>query len=311
MSEKGFLDNYKEKVISPNFPNGRLSMAGGLTSPNVELSSYSSLLSYDNLFTDTKYHCVDKKFIHFTSWDNALKILESGYLRMSQFNKLDDKKELVYAAEIFENKNKNDNDWIKTKKNKYCLSACKSSNENISSSDMWNTYGKEGYGVCIEYSLEMGNFPVMLLGNIFYGDKELDVIKNLHKDYLTFNKRTGLSIQDPIETNIELFAFHKTEEFAKEKEKRLFFRYEKFISKIYNSLIETSIEENNEKMNYFKLYFSGRENEFPLGLPKIRIERIILGPNCTSEIEKLTTFKELNANYNYSIIPFCEIKLML
>ena len=83
-------------------------------------------LMYENLFKDTKYKYIgDNKFLHFTSAENLIRILESGSLRMSDFNNLADKNEFVYGLKVF-GESFSSYKICNINEKLFCLSACKS-----------------------------------------------------------------------------------------------------------------------------------------------------------------------------------------
>ena len=311
---------FESDVLQKTFPNARFASAGMMGSPDIAPSSFKAEISPENLFKDTEYEYKGNgKFIHFTSLLALKSILDTGWIRMSEFSNLVDKQELVFASSIFENDSFYSQEFNKLehlKRNVFCLSACESSFETQSDSFMWEIYGDKGTGVFIEFEYTNKEPYFHNLGNVLYGKENLKPLKLLKELYDQFRKETNnFSIQDIFNVILEIKAFHKANRYHSEKEVRLLFKQDK---NWYEEHDHTSIYEDfnsAQEVKYFsKLYLKGRnpivtdenlkkhsEIEICKYYPQIEIKRICLGYNISIEnkVDIMTFISKLKSIHKY------------
>lgn len=318
------VDKFIKEVINPMFPNARFASSFMHSGYEEPATSFEGKLSPINLFKDTDYEYKgDHKFIHYTSLLGLKAILETGYLRMSEFGNLIDKNELQYASEIFI-----DNPIFQIKKEKleqlkenlFCLSMCESNEKTKRNAFLWEVYGDKGKGAVIEFELTKKNPKHFLLGNIQYRNETLDKLRELKKNAVNFEiNNNGFFPNNFIELLTEIQSFHKSKRYNAEKEVRLFLKTDK---RQYEEHQRESIYKDinsNQEVKYFnKLYLKGKhpfmDFKYPFSdeddavfneFPQIEIKNIILGYNISTEnkddLADLFCSIKREHNYDYKI----------
>ena len=314
------VDKFKKEVIHPFFPNADFASTFMVSSPEELATSFEGKLSQINLFKNTDYEYKgDGKFIHYTSLLGIKSILETGFIRMSEFGNLIDKNELQYAAEIFIDNpifqiRKEELEQLKEKV--FCLSMCESNDEIKRNAFMWEIYGDKGKGVVIEFELTKKKPKLFLLGKVQYGEEKLQKLKKLKKTAENVKKdNDGFFPNNFPELLMEIKSFHKSKRYDAEKEVRLFLKTDKRqyeehkLESVYKDI------NSNQEVKYFnKLYLKGRhpflELNYPFSdevdavfneFPQIEIKSIILGFNISIEnkVEITDLLNEIKKNYSY------------
>lgn len=309
------IDIFKKDVLHPLFPFAKFSLTSTTSSNNLPPRSFNALISMNEIFEKTKYEFnPDTPFIHFTSLPALGQILQSGFLRMSDFNCLSDKSELLFGSKVFSDC---ENEKIKeAKANIFSLSACLSHQETLNNQHMWNQYARQGMGCAIEYKFVSTNIHNMVFGKILYGKRDLKNLRKLKKLNEKFKKEHDFEVADLPMLLLKVSAFHKQCKFKSEKEVRLLF---------YNETTEpnyfihrnhyTDFYSDQQVRNFIKLYIKGKNPYLPASHPKyendliyepeIEISRVIIGPNCsdilntTEHIKKIQTTQNINFDFWY------------
>lgn len=283
---------FEEQVIKPVFPNAYINSKrfnGGR--PNEVSTSFQGQLSNKNLFAETPYEYKgDGLFLHFTSFSILSTILNSGFLRMSEFNCLNDKTELFFATSNVFNSPYNDLNKLEgDKSNLFCLSACQSSLETITDEFMWNEYAADGKGCAIEYKFSVNPAYKYLLGKVQYGECKLKPLKDVHDLASQLKAKNNYCIESLPTFLTKISAFHKEERFNRENEVRLLFQLESSFGKIElppNHYVD--FYKDNTLKNFIKLYLKGNheyvknDDEDMLGVfPQIEITKIVFGPQVS------------------------------
>ncbi|WP_228236965.1 DUF2971 domain-containing protein [Allomuricauda sp. M10] len=180
-----------------------------------EMSFDARLSNKNQAFSEGQYYFKgEKKFIHWTSVQNLMSIINYREIRLYNLHNSSDSEEFSYAAEKL-NIDKNRVDY--SKKYLYTLSFCKATE--LANEDLWKEYGKNYQGVAIEFEIvnnpnEWDNF---MLSEVFYEIPQdflamENELKIFHEKYP--NARTFIDLG-------KLIAFHKKPDFSKELEVRL------------------------------------------------------------------------------------------
>lgn len=306
-SVKKITDLYFEQVLKPLLPNiqsaGYSSVGGDGYFDNATL--YLSVKS--NIFNDSIYQFKDElTFIHYTSIDKLLSILNEGKIRLYDLNNMTDPTELHYG---FNELNQTINfERIKIlKSHLFSFSFCRYQETKTSEDfDLWRLYGSDGNGVGIVFTIEkenLNNWFHFLLSDIQYGPEKLDIFKDFTKRDRDFKKKHNELIQlfQTDELLIQLAALHKNDIYKTEKEVRLVYKdlrinsYEvdfKRVQDIYESMnsygdavnyicldifskkltenIKKSYESKNDKL-------IEEANFLNINTPKIKIKKIVTG----------------------------------
>lgn len=312
------VKNFQKEVINPVLPNAKFASSLMFTSPEEAAKNFTGDLSPIKLFQNSPYEYKGEyKFIHFTSLFGLKAILESGFLRMSEFGNLIDNNELLFSSSIFE-----DNmlfevtkDKIKTLKNNvFCLSLCESTDDTLKNNFMWEIYGDKGKGVIIEIEFTKNNPDFFLLGSILYGNENLNPIREIKRLTEEFASKNDDFIPNNFpEFLLELQAFHKSKKYNSENEVRFLMKEKK--QQYDEHKLETIYKDFNSKqeVKYFnKLFLKGQHpylktddsqnkikilNEFP----QIEIKKIILGFNISIEnkVDIYSLLNKIKTEHNY------------
>ena len=268
--------------------------------PNAE-RSFGNELSLKNIFTGSQYEYKgDYTFVHFTSLSGLSSILNSGFLRMSEFRHLDDNSELKYAYNAIENFPNSNVD--KLKDNFFCLSMCEYSDRIINEEYMWKKYGGKGRGCAIVFNIEEAQYTNYAIGRVLYGANELKPIKKSINAFFN-NYRNQQLIGFDYDAMLSIAPFHKRMDYKKETEVRLLFYMHKASwdehkwPTIYKDITPKI------KARYFnKLFFedthpfinnhkSINREDINLLAPIIKLHKIVLGDNLSQiEIKQVYDF---------------------
>lgn len=299
------IKKYEQDVIKVVFPNARFSQTQLFCNPDIPVKSFEGHFSSSDLFMGTPYqNSGDGMFLHFTSLPVLSQILNSGFLRMSEFNCLNDESEILFAQEVISSKTNSNK--LKTEKSKmFSLSACESKPEIILDSHMWSEYGDDGKGCVLEYKYTSPKIFKMSFGKIQYGKRDLKPLKEIVGLVNSFAKKNeGFKINNLTELLTPIFAFHKDIKFQKEKEIRLFYYQDGSLRNDGPHINQyKDIYKNNQCRNFIKIYLKGKNqyvpypglpNEKALGVsPQIEITKIILGPNVKNEFDTIQQINRL------------------
>ncbi len=267
------------------------------------------------------FYSGDLKFIHWTSVNNLLSIINSREIRMYNLYNSDDEDEFAFAAEILGLENKVINFL---KKYYFTFSFCNSTE--LNNRHLWENYGKNHKGVALEFSIE--NEPQywerFMLADVEYGSSEH--FKNFTNGIELLKKKynvdfTGVNIA-------KLIGFHKKQNFLNEKEVRLasHFPYEyeeqyiKFAKPEFridsnrnriteyisvplwvnnnSEYVKNAIAELSRVSQYNDKYFETK--------PKIKIAKIYFGENCGLKSQEFFSYQKriheiFLDNYGYKI----------
>lgn len=312
------VEKFRREVINSVFPKAQFETSFMVGSPEQAPNSFEPKLSSGELFQNTDYeYDGDGKFIHYTSLISLKMILESGFLRMSEFGNLIDEKELLYAASVFDGNPLFKFDQKKLnhlKENLFCLSLCQSNEKTKRNHLMWEVYGQKGKGVIIELELNKKDPFFFLLGKIKYGEEALEPIKRLMQLAEGFSKNNeGFFPNNFMEFMMEIQSFHKVKIFEGEEEIRLLMKEEKVQYEDHkHETIYKDINSNQEVKYFNKLFLKERypyEDSIKIdsnidvldSYPQIEIKNIILGYNISTQNKvDITDFlNDLKSRHSY------------
>jgi len=289
-----------------------------ITGPRVagRISITDALISSEKLFEGTQYKFDESSFfVHFTSLSALSQILQSGFLRMSDFNCLSDKSELHFASHMFDNCTV---EQVKEKKSKILsLSACLSTAEILNNEHMWNQYACKGMGCAIEYKFVTTNIHNMVFGKVLYGKENLKNLQQLKKLNEQFKNENDFEVTDLPMLLLKISAFHKNIKYKNEQEVRLLFYNESDYPKdfVHRNRYEDFYSDQQVR-NFIKLYIKGKNPknlmshvEYDKKLmhePEIEISKVIIGPNNPKpfEVAKLLHQCKNEQGYNFEICFF-------
>lgn len=288
---------YFREVLNKYFPKAHLKTSTIWESRGIKPDFFDGEISTYNLFEQTPYEYKGhNRFIHFTSSEKLKAILKSGYLRMASLDSLEDDKEVHFAAKVID---PNCNYEIgAASENLFSLSACESSQSNITNENMWMEYGDKHAGCILEYSFSKMELFRMNFGVIRYGEENLSDLKKLVLSSNSFHNEFGFSVSKLPVFLKTILSFHKKQSFDFEREIRLLFepdiilpneRFEhiscdikgfrrvyKLLFKEFNKLPEHPNFDLETKLHHY---------------PQIELKRVILGQktskNELKEINKL------------------------
>ncbi len=304
MNREEYLDKVNDEFLSILYKYIPYKMiAGGGYS---EMSFDARLSNKNKDFTESKYYYKgDKRFIHWTSVQNLMSIINYREIRLYNLHNSSDADEFTYSAEKL---NLADNQIDYSKKYLYTLSFCKSSE--LDNPNLWKDYGKNYRGVALEFEIvnnpsEWNNF---MLSEVFY---------KTPNDFLEMEKGLNVFLKKypDAKTYIDLgklIAFHKKPNFSQELEIRLSTYFPFNNTEEYEKFCNTEFRFNKgrpRETNYFglKLWV---DNESPFVKsdkpkldrrlcasesyfaenPQIKITDIHFGKNCGISNEEFIPF---------------------
>lgn len=201
---------YLHEVVQPSFPF--IESLGGYSykyqpgdKPEVSFHLPKHFVSFKNKNKnedkDREYYSEAKHFIHYTSLNNAVNILNDGFFRLNSLAYMDDPQELLYAGnEILGNYELSELKDLKERI--FCISMCEYGQNNPDMFDSWRLYGEKGNGVGIVFKFSSdvewwyGNYLSQIhYGNEFTNNKGIEattkfftLFKENHNRFIEENK---------------------------------------------------------------------------------------------------------------------------
>ena len=291
------------EILRKHFPENIIARNGS-SGPTFDADLTDKNLHYNN----TPYFYNGKlKFVHWTSVENLLSIINNREIRLYNLHSSSDQNEFKFAASALNIPN-NQIDY--SKNYLYTFSFCKS--DDLSNTFLWKEYGKNYTGVAIEF--EIINDPSLWKNFMFS-----QVYYELPKFLIDFvNDLKSLNIKYPgTETRIDLgrlISFHKESRFHKENEIRFstYFPFESY--EAYWKFCNNEFIFNKDRpriVNYYGLslwvdntsaYIKSEIPEFNRQLkleddyfvhkPMIKINQIHFGKNCGINNNQFSQFRE-------------------
>lgn len=309
------INDFFEFVIKDSFPSSRIQNSESWGSPTQPPNSFKGIVSPENLFVGTRYEIPENSnLIHFTDLHSLFSILNSGFIRMSEFKNFSDKSEFIYSSSILNHlpfSNLIGSDFENLKKNLFAISSCLSNDNTKRNHYMWNMYADNAKGVCVEFQIKLNN-PNYTLGKILYGSDNLDLIdriKNQTEMFMVENK--NFTVSNFIQFISTVLSFHKSKKYHYENEIRIFHLRNKFFEDVN---IYQDLNSNFDKTNFCKIYHDIRKHPYynnettgmPYfnSIPRIEIKNIILGYNLSTQQKINIKFKldeiknEFGFNFN-------------
>jgi len=295
---KEFMD-----TIYKHIPREWIS-SNGSSGPSFHAQLSEQNLAYQN---SEYFYEGQRRFVHWTSVQNLMSIINNRELRLYNLQKSSDEKEFKYAADLLMLQD----DRIDHSKNYlYTLSFCEIGEKD--NEKLWTEYGKDYSGVAIEFEIENDpkNWKNFMLSRCYY--KVPQKFVNLFNDLKRLRKKWN-----GIETNIDLgrlIAFHKHPDFQDELEIRLssYFPYDNIEAYWKNCNTEFIFDNQRPRITvYFGLklwvdnespYVKSRNPHYDrrLGVekgyydkhPKIKIQNIVFGENCGISNMEYSRFRQ-------------------
>jgi hypothetical protein len=315
------IQSFYTEVINKILPHAR--SAGNLVvgSPDHAPTTFRGKISTNNLLKESPYEFSgENDFLHFTSLQSLIQILDTGHIRMSEFGNLIDKQELSYAASIFENEplfSYKEHELDLFKQSLFCLSLLEYSADTVINPFMWEAYGKKGRGTCLRIKLTKPNPYSFVIGKVLYGYENLYSLHKLKELALSFKPKAKIFPSNFFSLILELQSFHKSKKFSVENEIRLLFREDKDPYKNHDHLtIYKSVNPNDEVKYFNKLFIKNRHELLErnkvntIGMeadkildisPQIEIQEIIIGNSLKVEekIALLDLLTEIKTKHKY------------
>lgn len=335
-----YLTEKKEKYlknVNSIFPEleitGSFSLYGGEEPSSAKITLSNESTAFKNKFNNSD------DFIHYTSLENVLNILNTKQLRLYNCQNLNDKLELNYAVK--EIGIKISKEILATfRQQMFVFSASsydtKLNNDNF---NLWRLYGASGFGAAIVFGIEnfSDNWENLFFGKVTYGlgDNSYEDFKKFIKVHQEFNDEFLLFENIPsiipaialhfknkiwnIENEIRLIAHCPFNEYTLEP-----VHYESGNSYL-KSTLRHSINRSGEKVAYINLPLNLNEernriikiigeeytDNFLKCIPHLKIKRIIIGheisPKTYVEVENIihqVISKELGYNIEVGYSSF-------
>ncbi|MBK7311936.1 MAG: DUF2971 domain-containing protein [Sphingobacteriaceae bacterium] len=309
-----FIDLYFDEVLRPILPNVK---KGGHSSwGNADGSNQSvqmDLLGLAETYNQSIYcYSGPLTFIHYTSIDSIINILNTGSIRLYDLNNMTDPNEMNYAFNhIAEEIN---HDKVKNLKSQiFSFSFCKyNATDLLDDFEMWRLYGLDGNGIGLVFSIDQNNRDTWhhcILSEILYGENKKKSLLEFRERDKAFKEKykNDITLENTHELALAMASLHKDDIFINEKEVRLLWTT-KANNKIWHDHdtdydIYETLNKDGDKTHYFnlKLYSpnlfqelrkkEAESSEYPqafakftkLHRPKIQIDKIILGYRIKNE----------------------------
>lgn len=322
--EEKYLDKLYDEfksILKRHIPNLMIESCG------YSGSNFDAKLSDKNkLFIGSDYFFnKGKKFVHWTSIQNLMSILNYREFRFYNLHNSSDEKEFKYAAQQFGITNES---IEYSKSYLYTLSFCES--KEITNEYLWTEYGKDYSGVAIEFEIvnDPQEWKNYMLSQVYYQIPAF--VSKLKEEFEMFkNKYPGATAHIDLG---KLIAFHKQKKFSKELEIRIAtyypFKNVQEIEKYCNTEFRFEKDRPRET-NYFglKLWVNSDspfireenpqydrslnlEKDYFIHNPKIKITNIYFGKNCGISSEEFIKFwgslnriVKFKLGYNINIEP--------
>lgn len=295
---KEFMD-----TIYKYIPNECISSNGSFgRNFNARLSEMNSA------FHNTEYfYSGERKFVHWTSVQNLMSIINNREFRMYNLQKSSDENEFKFAANQL---TMSENIIDHTKNYIYTLSFCEITE--INNQKLWLEYGQDYSGIAIEFEIENNpmNWKNIMLSRCYYEIPKKFV--KLFEDLSILKKKWN-----GVDTNIDLgrlIAFYKHPDFKDELEVRLstYFPYNNIEAYWKNCNTEFIFDNERPRItDYFglKLWVDNNspfmqsdrkeydrklliDDDYYIKHPKIIIRNIMFGENCGISNKEYIKFRQ-------------------
>ncbi|MFY8069525.1 MAG: DUF2971 domain-containing protein [Flavobacterium sp.] len=307
------LDEKKEKylkLVQPIFPEldiaGSFSMYSGDAPKSGKITLGNESTAFKNKFKNSG------DFIHYTSLESVLNILNTKQLRLYNCQNLNDKLEVKYAVKEFGLQIPEDD--LETFRQQLFVFSASTYDINLKNDDfnLWRLYGNSGLGAAIVFGIEnfSDDWESLFFGKISY---ELDV--NIYEDFKKFIKihqdfNNEYALFENIPSIIPIIALHfKNKIWSIENEIRLIahcpfdkysletIHYESGNSYLTNTIKHT-LNRSGEKVAYVSLPLNLKEerdriskiireeeatNTFLKCIPHLKIKKIIIGHEVSAK----------------------------
>lgn len=267
------LKIYEKEVLSVAYPGVGFASWGGTTTADVPVDTITAELSSFNLtFKNTPlYYKRPLKFIHFTSLENAINIINSRSFRLYDYTCLKDPNELLSPHSDLDHELKSVIAETRPdlKKEFFSLSFCKADDE-ADLFDLWRLYGRNGRGMAIVFTIDetyKDGWYNFLLSEISYGHEHLQKINKLFQLHKEFVARHSLEVSNYLELLLPFLAFTKRKHYHSEKEVRLVKRIPNVAEERYHNIhsknkrIYMSLNGRLESSYYYSLPILNREEK--------------------------------------------------
>ncbi len=323
---KSFLIEFGEKI-----PNAKVLMQSW-HSVNDNIGGLDvTFKSSQNAFEGTAFHSkIHKQYIHYTSKESLLNILNEGAVRCYSANNMNDPNE-IYSIVTQLGLSINQEFVENIRRSLFLFSMCRYDENYKDDKYLWSKYGKDGEGVGIVFEIEneSNDWLSTYIGDVNYSsDLERDNLLKTTIEICDKYSKLGLNSNEYPTLLYLLFAMNKGASWSNERETRAVthINYEPmFYSK--STIQDYNIDKGNighylDKSDwlsaYYKLDLANKFNKQIIELPnedalalkkirlRLRIKKIVCGYKLSSQfrvsLERLL-IKYLQENKIDEIIP--------
>lgn len=305
MTEEELLDSIHIEFLDSIFsilPKNWI-ISNGYSGPRFD----AHLATKNGVYKGSSYYFDgEKKFIHWTTVQNLMSIINNREIRLYNLNSSNDPKEFGFAASQLEIP---DDRIDHSKKYLFTFSFCKS--EEVTNIELWDKYGLNYKGVALEFEIinDPVNWNKFMLSSVYYElpDELVHLKEKLHA---LKTKYPGVDIELDLG---KLIAFHKHQDFTQEMEVRLstYFPFESV--EAYWTYCNTEFRFDKDRpriTDYFalKLWVDNdsayvksstpeydrrlfTEEDYFINKPQIIITNIFFGKNCGIDNREFHKFR--------------------
>lgn len=220
------VDAFMKEFVWPVLPNASTGMISSFGNPwTIHKHARVEGLLQQCEFKGSPYYFPvgpDTRLVHYTSIQGLLGILREGALRLYSLSHSDDPNEFTHMA--------GPSGFVGDELRRYkdrllTISMVDISHDGAQEElDHWRTYGSDGRGVGIVFSIESDSddeWRDYHLGRISYSEEEAQWLRNLPERLKDFQEREHFHVQDAHKLFVKPFALHKHSIFQRENEVRL------------------------------------------------------------------------------------------
>jgi hypothetical protein len=287
--------SFLREVILPLLPYADYGDVEIRSSENRPADSFKGLLRAEKLFQESPYaYGGENRFIHFTSKEGLLGIINSGYIRTSAIQNLGQEHAEFDGLKCFtadHNLRRQLQSKTETIKEVFTLSMCESTPEMQNSGDMWMRYGGNHSGVFLEFSMARENAFRHAVGKVIYDD-EHQLLHQLNERIIAFKQAHKFDTNNYPGLFAELLAYHKPSCFSIENEVRWYYRQNPHLK--HTIVVGEHPTSENQMRPHSRIFLRNTNDEIPGitptsipedTIPSIYLHRVVLGNNNTADDE--------------------------
>ena len=268
---------------------------GFWTTENRPADFFDGKLKWANIFKESPYaYPGEFRFIHFTSKEGLLGIIDSGYIRTTAIGNLAQEHAEFDGLKCFtadNNLRRQLQSKTETLKEVFTLSMCESTPEMQNSDWMWTKYGQQHEGAFLEFSMAQEETFRHVVGKVIYDDNHHH-LQQLNDRIIDFQRAYKFDTNNYPGLFAELLAYHKPSCFSIENEVRWYYRPNPHLK--HTIVVGEHPTSENQMRPHSRIFLRNTNDEIPgitptsipeETIPSIYLHRVVLGSKNTADDE--------------------------